>query len=366
MQKDQALPEPTVVDAFRAQIKPGEIAVEFGRFVGPDTTRDQVEVHLSRRICFDHATAIRVLTALKTALQQHAARWPSEDDLRAAPVRAPSPSHAEPDEAGRRAALLLREVDALRCPYYHERSFRITTGSLAANRFLLTVNARSYSGDLRQAVLGIARRLGMPEPYLEQADAAVAGAKAVHFGFEGDGRIVYKLYFERAAARGEGEQAATGTAIPLHLAFKWSATGEDTRATSRYDWYPHLSVDQIAQRITALHGGDPASPTLAIALSTLDVAAGAMNPEDLQYLEVREDGNERASYDLNVYDAGLQLKDVQEQLMRMRDHFQLPPSQFQALYDQVKGRVFGHLAGGRHRNGREFFNVYYGVQRHNG
>jgi hypothetical protein len=32
------------------------------------------------------------------------------------------------------------------------------------------------------------------------------------------------------------------------------------------------------------------------------------------------------------------------------------------LYDQIKTRRFGHLAGGVHRNGKDFFNVYYGPQ----
>jgi len=29
--------------------------------------------------------------------------------------------------------------------------------------------------------------------------------------------------------------------------------------------------------------------------------------------------------------------------------------------DQIKGKVLGHLAGGVHRDRRDFFNVYYGV-----
>ena len=34
---------------------------------------------------------------------------------------------------------------------------------------------------------------------------------------------------------------------------------------------------------------------------------------------------------------------------------------FQALYDQIKMKALGHLAGGVHRNGKDFFNLYYGV-----
>jgi hypothetical protein len=47
----------------------------------------------------------------------------------------------------------------------------------------------------------------------------------------------------------------------------------------------------------------------------------------------------------------------------MRQRFAIKPGQFQALYDQIKSQTAGHLAGGAHRNGKDFFNVYYGVQR---
>ena len=45
----------------------------------------------------------------------------------------------------------------------------------------------------------------------------------------------------------------------------------------------------------------------------------------------------------------------------MREHFGVRPGQFQALYDQIKNKPLGHVAGGVHRNGKEFFNIYYGV-----
>ena len=41
--------------------------------------------------------------------------------------------------------------------------------------------------------------------------------------------------------------------------------------------------------------------------------------------------------------------------------FLLPYLEQQALYDQIRTRALGHIAGGVHRNGRDFFNIYYGV-----
>ena len=71
--------------------------------------------------------------------------------------------------------------------------------------------------------------------------------------------------------------------------------------------------------------------------------------------------NARRSFDLNLYNAKLQVKDMQPLLHRMREHFGVRPGQMQALYDQIKTKALGHLAGGVHRNGEDFFNVYYGV-----
>ncbi|MGH8749675.1 MAG: hypothetical protein ACREU5_11285, partial [Burkholderiales bacterium] len=82
---------------------------------------------------------------------------------------------------------------------------------------------------------------------------------------------------------------------------------------------------------------------------------------NLQYLEVQEPGNGRRSFDLNLYDAKLQVKDLQPVLYRMRELYRARPGQFQALYDQIRDKVLGHLAGGVHRDGKDFFNLYYGV-----
>ena len=95
----------------------------------------------------------------------------------------------------------------------------------------------------------------------------------------------------------------------------------------------------------------------------MDAAASRLPPERLLYLEVVEPGQPRRSFDLNLYDAELTVRDLQAVLFAMRDHFAVRPGQFQALYDQIKTRRMGHVAGGIHRNGQPFFNVYFGGTR---
>ncbi len=98
-----------------------------------------------------------------------------------------------------------------------------------------------------------------------------------------------------------------------------------------------------------------------IAKAALEMAVAKAPAEKLQYLEVQEDANSRRSFDLNLYNAKLQVKDIQPLLQRMREHFGVRAGQFQALYDQINNKALGHLAGGVHRDGKDFFNVYYGV-----
>lgn len=359
-----AAPTDTRADSIRAAIVDRRIAIDFGRGTAAG---DAAVVALSNRILLDPPTVARLMSALREVMRRQAGAWPvAPADPVAQTSRAATRSHAEPDEAGTKAGLLFRLMQDLGCPHYHERSFRISTQSLAANRFLLTANTKSISGDLHQSVLGICRRLSMPLDLQHQVGEALAGAKAIHLGFEGDERILYKVYLERRDAFDESLLAAPGTPVLLHVAFKWDSNAPEQRAISRYRWYPQLTAAQIADRIAAIYRDDRASPSFQISREVLQMAAAGMNQKSLQYLEVQEDGNERLSFDLNVYDAGLQLKDVQPQLTRMREQFGIRPGQFQALYDQIKTRILGHLAGGIHRNGREFFNVYYGVQRYRG
>ncbi len=130
--------------------------------------------------------------------------------------------------------------------------------------------------------------------------------------------------------------------------------------TTRYLWHPRLQADALEARMAAAYGeGVP----LEAARALLGLAVARVPAAQLQLLEVEEDGNARRSFDLNVYDAGLAVRDAQAALARLREHFGVRPGQFQALYDQVRAKPLGHLAGGVHRDGAPFATVYYGVER---
>jgi len=360
-------PADTAASAFRASIEDRRIAIDFGR-VQPPKENGEVGIGLTNRILVDGATAARLVSALNTCLREYESRWRiTAPDEKSAPVsRAPSPSHAEPDEAGQKAALLFRIMDELRTPHMYERSVRMTDEALAANRFLLSLSKQSVKGDFRQVALGLCARLAMPAPLRKLAEEHVERARAVHLGFEGDGRILFKYYIEYDPAAQEASRTSPGAPTTLHIAFKWDTANPEQRVISRYSLYPSLSEAQILGRLAGIYRAAGNEASLDIVRAVLAVACTRVDAESLQYLEVREDGNDRLSFDLNFYDAGLLVKDLQAPLSQMRQRFSIKPGQFQALYDQIKSQTAGHLAGGVHRNGNDFFNVYYGVQRRQG
>lgn len=359
--------KPSAADAFRLWLDGGNVVIEFGRVVDPLAGSDAA-VAATDRVVVPVEVGRRLVRSLEDALRPHAAR------LRAAEAQALSPGDAaaafgagdpsaqqRPEVAGDAAALLLRLVGNIGVPYAYERSFRLAKGRLAANRFLLTVEAKDLRGDLHRRPLDICGELGMPEGSRAAAEANLAAARCFHFGFEGDGdAVICKFYLERAVPEGEARRARErDEPVLLHLAFKWEL-GTDTVVTTRYLWRQAGAVAQLQERLAQVYR-DRASASLAIATEALGLAAERAPPEALQYLEVLEDENARRSFDLNLYNAKLQVKDIQHLLYRMRDHFGVRPGQFQALYDQIKTKALGHIAGGLHRNEQDFFNIYYGV-----
>jgi tryptophan 7-halogenase len=351
----------SVADAFRAKVEGGQIVIEFGQGAG-DT------VSLSDRIVLPSATAGRLVLALGECLRQHGpalragAAPPTAAEAAELLIRGQTPVNAPADEAGEKAALLLRLVGELGVPYQYERSFRLSEGLLQANRFLLTVDRRDLGGDSLERVTSICRRLEMPPAALAAAGRDFDIARFVHFGFEsGAESMICKLYLERGIAPEEAQRAkARAEGILQHLAFKWDVR-EGTHVVTRYLWRPALSGQGIEERLAHIYRGPGAEFSIAAAKAVLHLAASKTPAERLQYLEVLEDENDRRSFDLNLYAADMQVKDLQSVLYRMRDHYRVRPGQFQALYDQVRTKALGHLAGGVHRNGSDFFNVYYGV-----
>lgn len=342
---------------FRAALARGEISLQFG--AERAVPGAELEVAVGRRITMPPEVLLRLLARLSEAVRQGEARAPAAPREVAAQM-GKTLLNAPPQAAGEQAARLFALVDAIGAAYRYERSFRLAPGRLQANRVLLSVSRSQWPRDAAARFSEICRELGMPSAQRADLPALVAQARCVHFGYESDGqRSLYKVYFERAAVEDEARAAQPGTPVLLHLAYKWDATGAGACVTTRYEWRPRFDDAQMRSRMAELYG--PGAP-LDAALALLGLAAARADPAGLQFLEVSEDGNARRSFDLNVYDAHLAVRDAQAPLARLREYFGVRPGQYQALYDQIRNMPLGHFAGGVHRDGAPFATVYYGVQ----
>jgi len=355
-------------EAFKLAREGDDVVIDFGRLDGVPLPSGLISISVTDRVTLKLETARRLLVWLDDSLKPHSARMRAEQAKALSPGAAAvaarpdqTPQRPAQDASGERAAQLLRLVGAWGVPHQYERSLRLTEGALQANRFLLTVNTSDIPPDALSQVLAVCDRFEMPAHLRAAAVEHFAMARCVHFGFEGQpDSIVCKLYLEREVTGQEADRARSGNQpVLLHLAFKWDLL-RDAAVTTRYFWYPFLSAREVEARLAHVYrDGPPGSE--AIARSLLRLAVERAPAERLQYLEVEEAENARRSFDLNVYNAKLQVKDIHPLMQQMRENFAIRPGQFQALYDQIKALALGHLAGGVHRNGKDFFNLYYGA-----
>jgi hypothetical protein len=238
-----------------------------------------------------------------------------------------------------------------------EYSFKLSSGSLLADRYLAGI----HKSDIAPARLfELCETAGMPERYRAQFRKDAEDANAFHFGFEGqDTGGIYKVYIEYAHRLRPG---ATEPVL-LHLAYKWDVncgdrTDPSIATIARYVCHPGLDAAAIAGRLARA-----CDTTLAEPLETLVHLAAGRTAEPLMYLEVSEEGNPRASFDLNLHAAGICIGEIGVLLAQARRHYAIASAVFDPLLEQVSARTLGHLSGGTSRAGRDFLTVYYAAGR---
>ena len=249
-------------------------------------------------------------------------------------------------------------MEAQTSAYGREDSFKISRAGLVAGRFLLGVRT---GGLTAQAVLDIARGIGMPESFRAPFLAHLGDADVALFGIEdGKNGLVYKAYLEfwHQVRR----QVVAGSREPtlMNLGFKWSADDSSRNVVARYTCYPMLDLAGVLRRIRAIYDGQAGPPSCGAALELVQVAARS-NAAPI-YLEVGEEGTARRSYDINLYRANLTLADIEPVLLQAAARYALPQGRFAAFYSQLRKRLFGHLSGGFSRDGSDFLTVYYETQ----
>jgi hypothetical protein len=261
---------------------------------------------------------------------------------------------------------MLDLIDALGIDYSFERSFKVSGNDLLGNRFLMAVNKNRMPEAKRHGVItGICRQLGMPAELLEAFEKNLPEADTVNFGFEENRRdCVYKIYLDFLS---KWKKEAAGTPrecdpFVMFFGYKWDSRDPGKRALTRYVWYPSISFEQIKENFSEIFQSQKHLEPLQIAKDLMDMVSKKTTHDNVYYLDVTEENNPRKSFDLNVYKAGLRLKQLYPLLARTIRHYSISAEAFHALYNPIRTKAFGHLSGGIGRAGKDFLTVYHGLE----
>jgi hypothetical protein len=257
-------------------------------------------------------------------------------------------------------------VRAIGAPHGRERSIKLRDQGVLANRFLLTVARADIGADATERMLAACRQVEMPEPFLDAVAAHVTPANMIHFGYEEelDGRAYYKVYLERGEqfARAMASRPPVTDPFVLFHAFKWNHADRNEQVMTRYVCHPRLGRTALLERIAAFYAGRAERTPWHLLCGLVSAASRRVPETELLLLDVTEDGNNRKSFDLNFYRAGLRVDSVAPFIERLGTHFQLREDLVSGVFAGILDLRLGHVAGGVDRRGRDFLTIYYGAE----
>lgn len=258
----------------------------------------------------------------------------------------------------------LVEELGLNCGY--EKSFKLSPGHLLPNRYLLGVDTKQLD---QNKLAIIFRQMQMPSPFVGDFDARLTGANLVLLGFEeGVDDCIYKIYLEywdKIKDRLEASQPPYRSET-LFIGYKWSALDNSRSVVTHYIYYPRLGLEQIGERLQVLVPAAEGAITCEIARQVVELCAKHADSERFIFLEAGEAGNQRKSFDINLYRAEVRMEVIYPVLKQLCRHYSVRVTELDRIYQDFRHRELGHISGGIDRHGKPFFTVYYDNQPDNG
>ncbi|WP_293799995.1 tryptophan 7-halogenase [uncultured Bosea sp.] len=307
-----------------------------------------------------------MLSHARTMDAIHGARTGSPEGSAVAPEQIALPNAVMEMRATAGGRTLFDLVTSLDKPFGIERSVKAEAGRLQRERFLTSLH-RSALGDDAGAVVGhFGAALGLAEPYRSEAMRAIPSADILHLGYEdGANGPLYKLYVEWSTRADRiwhhPEADPRPEPVLVHRAYKWDPAKPDRVVTTLYRW-PHVrSAGDIRSRLPALGADAGGAFTVGLAEAVLDVVERD-GTGYAHYLEVREDGSPRVSFDLNLYATGLSVGAFAPVIETAFTHLAVPLSETRRFVDLHRQETLGHVAGGLGRRGEPFVTVYFGAR----
>jgi len=354
-------------DAFRVSVTREEIALVFGSRQQRKDGEKAPPVLASSQVILSPFTTKRLLASLAKSLREYEAAYgPIGDatgpDDRIAPPPILHPPAFQSPRSTRMAVQLLELLEQLGTGADFERSFKLLPKTLLANRFLLAVQKRAIPEEAETRVLDLCRGLGMPEAGLGLFREHLPEADVVGFGLEEEeSTCMVKAYleFRRRYIEAIRQKREKEYSYVSHLGVKWDASDPARNVLGQYACFPALTATDILERIAGRHYRSDKEGPLATVRDIVTLAVSRVGREKFLYLEATEEGIPRASFDINIYPANLQMREVLGFLSELFKHFAIPEAQSHALRETLQGGTLGHLAGGTDRQGRDFLTVYF-------
>ena len=353
-----------------AQVKASrdEIMLLLGTSQKGQADQNELRVQLNERIVLNPVAAKRFAIQLNKSIRGYESRFGSLDGeavlherLKSTPLlRPPTFKSAKGAE---KVGLLFQFLEDQKVKPAFERSCEFLAKTLLGNRFLLGFEKSMIRQNPDEKILGICEQMGIPVNFLESLQENLPEANIVGFGFgEHGGTCIVKAYLEFGVRFYRAIKSKLHKPEPYlsHMGFKWDAEDNTRKALARYTCFPGYTTEEMQERLSDDFYGDKAGGPFEIVKGILDLASSKVSKERFLYLDVKEENNPRSSFDINVYGANLQLQEVYPFLLDMCRHYSIPEEQFHKLYEPVKTHIFGHLAGGMDRQGRDFLTIYFG------
>lgn len=234
----------------------------------------------------------------------------------------------------------------------YERSFKMAKNTLWSERFLVGIDVHSVA---IEDVKFLMAKMGMPDSFQADACVQMQHANFIHIGFEQGSISTYKFYLEFP----QGNNDAS-TQHPLYLGYKWNAENATERAISHYTQAQALSLPQLLEKVDAMYGREQKNDVVrGIAKAIIEQAAEKISTTELLFVEVQEENSARLSFDINLYETGMTVRELQAMLCQLRTHFAIDENEFEDLMKRTADDLAGHLSGGTDRNGNAFLTTYH-------
>jgi hypothetical protein len=336
---------------------------------GPSAQKE-IRVALNQQIIMSPVAAKRLSVLLNSVIHEYESRFGSLDNgvafreelLPTPPLRPPSFRSALAVE---KSDLCLRLLDRLNIKPAFERSFKFKEKSVLENRFLLGFEKDSIKTNPNEKILDICEQIGMPPDLMVTFLKNLPEASIVGFGFgENETTCIVKAYLEFGIRfyRAMKNKLLNPDPYLSHLGCKWGVSDNTKSVVTKYTCYPAYTTEDMLERLSSGLYKDKDSSRYAIVKGILELASGKVGNDKFLFLGVDEENNPRNSFDINLYRANLQIKDIYPFLLEMCRFYSISEKRFHELFEPIKTQIFGHIAGGIDRKGKDFFTIYFGEQ----